>query len=137
MLIRTITHPLAFGEHRVKAMIASGFILIVLSYLDYITGYELGFFIFYFVPIAIAAWYGGKYEGIVMAILSGICWYGADLLSHHPYSRAYFIYWETFMRLASFLTTSLTLSRIRLLVLNEERLLAQLAVAQEELNKRR
>lgn len=130
------THPLAFENHRFIAMLVCAAILAVLCLLDYITGYEFGFFIFYFLPVAIASWYGGKTEGIAMAIACGICWYIADRLTHHPYSRAYFIYWETFMRMISFLTTSLTLSRIRRLVLNEEHLLTQLLIAREELNKR-
>lgn len=130
------THPLSFGNHRVAVLLISAVVLTVLTLLDYITGYEFGFFIFYFIPVAISAWYGGKIEGIAMAITCGFCWYMADLLTHHPYSRAYFIYWETFMRLMSFLTTSLTLSRIRALVLNEEHILTQLLIAQEELGKR-
>jgi len=130
-------HPLAFARHKAAAMLFSGACLILLCWLDYITGYEFGFFIFYFVPVAFAAWYGGRKEGIAMAVLCGICWYISDRLTHHPYSRPYFIYWETFMRLASFLTTSLTLSRIRELVLNEERLAAELLAARDELSQLR
>jgi K+-sensing histidine kinase KdpD len=118
-------------------MLVSAVILAVLSLLDYISGYEFGFFIFYFIPVAIAAWYGGRVEGVVMAILCGICWYVSDRLTHHPYSRPYFIYWETFMRLVSFLTTSLTLSRIRDLVLSEEQLLEELLTTREELDQYR
>lgn len=130
-----LTHPLVLENYRVAAMITSGAILASFSLLDYVTGYEFGFFIFYFIPVAIAAWYGGRKEGIAMAVSCGVCWYFADRLTHHPYSHPYFIYWETFMRLASFLTTSLTLSRIRDLVLNEERLLEELLNAKGELNK--
>ena len=128
------SHPLAFEQHRRTAMLFSGFVLLSLGWLDNITGYEFGFFIFYFIPVAIAAWYGGRKEGIATAVCAAICWYVSDRLTHHPYSRAYFIYWETFMRLISFLTTSLTLSRIRDLVLNEEKLLADLLAAQDELH---
>ena len=116
-------------------MLLSAVILLVLSLLDYVTGYEFGFFIFYFVPVAVAAWYGGRKEGIAMAVMCGISWFISDRLTHHPYSRPYFIYWESFMRLVSFLTTSLTLSRIRDLVLNEEQLLVELVTAREELNR--
>jgi hypothetical protein len=129
------THPLAFENHRLLAMFFSIVILVSLCLLDYVTGYEFGFFIFYFIPVAISAWYGGKPEGIAMAITCGFCWYLADRLTNHTYSHAYFLYWETFMRLVSFLTTSLTLSRIRGLVLNEERLLEQLLIAQKKLDK--
>jgi K+-sensing histidine kinase KdpD len=131
------SHPLVFEQHTFAAILASAAILMILCLLDYVTGYEFGFFIFYFIPVAMAAWYGGRKEGIAMALMCGICWYIADRLTHHPYSHAYFIYWETFMRLLSFLTTSLTISRIRMLVLNEEQLLTQLLSAQDELNRYR
>ncbi|KAA0888114.1 DUF4118 domain-containing protein [Oryzomonas rubra] len=130
-------HPLALAQYKTAAMLVSGACLILLCFLDFITGYEFGFFIFYFIPVAFASWYGGKREGLAMALLCGICWYVADRLTHHPYSRPYFIYWETFMRLLSFITTSLTLSRIRDLVLNEERLAAELLAAYEELKQLR
>jgi hypothetical protein len=129
------SHPLAFEEHRMATMLVSVAILGSMCMLDYITGYEFGFFIFYFIPVSLAAWYGGRKEGIAMAVTCGICWYISDRLTHHPYSSPYFIYWETFMRLASFLTTSLTLSRIRDLVLNEEQLLEELLTTRKELDK--
>lgn len=128
------THPLAFERHRTVTMLVSVAFLGSMCFLDFITGYEFGFFIFYFIPVSIAAWYGGRKEGIAMAVTCGICWFVSDRLTHHPYSRPYFIYWETFMRLASFLTTSLTLSRIRALVLNEELLLEELLTARKELD---
>ena len=101
-------------------------ILLVIGWLDYITGYEFGFFIFYFIPVAIAAWLCGKRSGLVMAFASALCWYLSDKYTNHPYSQAFFIYWEMFMRLISFLTTALTVSRIREMLLNEERLNAEL-----------
>jgi signal transduction histidine kinase len=85
----------------------------LVTWLDYVTGYEFGFFIFYFVPVSLAAWYGSRRAGLAVAIAAGAGWYLSDLLSHTPYSRAYLAYWETFMRLASFVATALTLSQIR------------------------
>ena len=112
------THPAMFANALGIVRIASIGPLLLIGWLDYITGYEFGFFIFYFIPVAIAAWYCGPKDGISVAVASAICWYLSDHFTHHPYSRAYFIYWEMFMRLLSFLTTSMTLSKIRNLVLN-------------------
>jgi len=109
--------------------------LLLIGWLDYITGYEFGFFIFYFIPVAIAAWYCGSKDGICIAIGCAVTWYFSDRLTHHPYSRAYFIYWEMFIRLISFLTTSLTLSKIRQLVLNEERMIDELLEIRSQLAK--
>jgi len=101
-------------EHR-HALVNLGcaVLLVVLTWIDYVTGYEFGFFIFYFIPVSIAAWYVGRTSGLVFAFASGVAWFVSDRLSLHPYSKAFFIYWETFMRLVSFLTTALTLNKIR------------------------
>lgn len=129
------THPSAFEHHLGAVKAVSVASLALIGWLDYITGYEFGFFIFYFVPVAIAAWYCGRKEGTGAAIASAICWYLSDRLTHHPYSHAVFIYWEMFMRLISFLTTALTLAKIRDLVLNEERMIAELLEARSRLAK--
>lgn len=127
------THPTAFSNALGIVRIASLGALLSIGWLDYITGYEFGFFIFYFIPVAIAAWYCGPKDGICIAIASAVCWYLSDRFTHHPYSHAYFVYWEMFMRLISFLTTSMTLSKIRNLVLNEERMIAELLDARKQL----
>lgn len=128
-------HPDAFANFKGSVRVASFAILILIGWLDYITGYEFGFFIFYFIPVAIAAWYCGFKDGIGAALTSAVCWYYSDLFTQHPYSHAYFIYWEMFMRLLSFLTTAMTISKIRKLVLNEERLIGELTEERSKMNK--
>lgn len=130
-----LTHPTAFANSLAVVRVVSLAVLFLIGWLDYITGYEFGFFIFYFIPVAIAAWYCGPKDGICVAIVSAVCWYLSDRFTHHPYSRAYFIYWEMFMRLLSFLTTSMTLSKIRRLVLNEERMIDELIEERRKLEK--
>jgi hypothetical protein len=110
-------------------------ILLVIGWLDYVTGYELGFFIFYFIPVSISSWYCGRKAGVTIAFASAVCWFLSDKLTHHPYPHAYFIYWEVFMRYLSFLTTALTLSKIRTMLRNEERLNGDLRVALEEIRE--
>jgi len=130
-----LTHPTAFADNLGIVRTVSLGVLVLIGWLDYVTGYEFGFFIFYFIPVAVAAWYCGPKDGICVAIASAVCWYLSDRFTHHPYSRAYFIYWEMLMRLLSFLTTSMTLSKIRHLVLNEERMIAELLETREKLEK--
>jgi K+-sensing histidine kinase KdpD len=129
------THPTAFANYLGIVRIAGLAVLVLIGWLDYVTGYEFGFFIFYFIPVAISAWYCGPKDGICISIASAVCWFLSDLFTLHPYSRAYFIYWEMFMRLISFLTTSITLSKIRNLVLNEERMLVELIETRNQLAK--
>ena len=77
------THPTTFANYLGMVRIVSFTVLLVIGWLDYITGYEFGFFIFYFIPVAIAAWYCGPKDGIYVAIASAVCWYLSDLYTHH------------------------------------------------------
>jgi len=129
------SHPTTFEKYTGAVRVVSLTVLLLIGWIDYITGYEFGFFIFYFIPVAISAWYCGAKDGFCIAIAAAICWYLSDLFTHHPYSSAYFIYWETFMRLLSFLTTSMTLSKIRRLILNQERMIIELIETRSQLAK--
>jgi hypothetical protein len=107
----------------------SAALLLYIGWLDYITGYEFGFFVFYFIPVSISAWLGTERSGLAIACASAFCWFLSDHFSYHPYSNAYFIYWEMFMRLVSFLTTAFTIARIKKMLFNERRLNLELRQA--------
>ncbi|GFE57021.1 hypothetical protein [Geobacter sp. AOG1] len=117
--------------------ICSLLVLLLIGWLDYVTGYEFGFFIFYFIPVSISAWFVGRRSGLAIACASAICWYLSDKYTYHPYSKAYFIYWEMFMRLVSFLTTAVTIARIRQMLVREVQLNGELQAALDELERLR
>lgn len=100
--------------------------LFVIAWVDFITGYEFGFFIFYFIPVSISAWLIGRNAGLLMACMSAACWYLSDFYSHHPYSKAYLIYWEMWIRWLTFLTTAFTVAKIRELMDREKQLKIEL-----------
>jgi hypothetical protein len=131
------SHPDSFAGRFDVVAAACLAVLGCIGGLDYITGYEFGFFIFYFIPVAISSWYCGRRLGLQVAFGSAIVWYLSDKYTHHPYSHSYLIYWEMFMRLLSFLTTTLTISRIREMVLSEERMLAEMQETRKELDRLR
>jgi hypothetical protein len=120
------------GKHRTWIMLTSIAFLLLFGWIDYVTGYEFGFFIFYFIPVSIAAWYGGRTPGIAMACASAVCWFLADRMAHHPYPRPYLAYWETFARYISFMTTALTFSKIHETVDSGQRVREELDRALEE-----
>ncbi len=126
-----------YGRRKKLAITAGVLILAILTVLDYVTGYEFGFFIFYFIPVSIVSWNAGSRLGLATAFASALCWYLSDRLSHHPYSHAYFIYWETFMRLASFVTTAFTVSRIQSFLQSERKLNERLKLALDQNAKMR
>jgi signal transduction histidine kinase len=98
-------------------------LLALIIWIDLVTGYEFELFVFYFVPVGLAAWFLGRAAGMGFALASAVGWYVADRLALHPYSNGLFLYWETFMRLLSYFTTALTLSAIRRGVQEREDLL--------------
>jgi hypothetical protein len=65
-----------------------GFVLaILLCLLDYLTGPEFSFSIFYLIPVSMIAWLTGRRSGIVMSAMSAVLWFIADLLTGHSYSH--------------------------------------------------
>ena len=114
------------GKRHLIISLMSLITLFLIAWLDYITGYEFGFFIFYFIPVSISAWLNGRKAGLLMACMSAACWYLSDYYSHHPYSKAYLIYWEMWIRWLTFLTTAFTVAKIRELMDNEKQLKIEL-----------
>ena len=82
-------------------------LLIVLSFvlgtIDWISGYELNFSVFYFIPVSLAAWSFGALGSVAFAVFCSMIWYGADFLADHTYSNTLYAVWDTMLRLVSFL----------------------------------
>ena len=105
----------------------------MLGLLDLKTGYELSFFIFYFIPITYAAWHIDYRATIGSALLSGAIWFLADFLTGHPYSSSFFEIWNALTRALSFLAIGLTVARIRELLDNEKKVSEKLRQALSEI----
>ena len=95
--------------------------VLVLGFMDYATGYEFGFFVFYFLPIAIAAWRVGSTGSYLISIQSSIVWFLADIYSSHSYTSLFFVFWNTIIRLFSFLIIAYATSKIRFLLVEERK----------------
>src|SRR5947209_2507682 len=55
-----------------------------LGYVDYLTGYEQTFLLFYLVPIGVATWFGNFWFGISIAGLSITAWVVSDVAAGVP-----------------------------------------------------
>jgi hypothetical protein len=91
-------------------------IVFALGLVDLLTGFELNFFVFYFLPVSLAAWVLNLYISMIVAILCAMVWIGADFLSGHMYSSHFYAVWNTMARLVSFLAIGGAMSRIRYLL---------------------
>ena len=94
-------------------------IVFALGVVDWLTGYELNFFVFYFLPVSIGAWFFGFVGAVLLAILSAGVWFGADVLTGHTYTSNVYAVWNTLARLVSFLAIGWSISRIKLLLDHE------------------
>jgi hypothetical protein len=93
--------------------------VLVLGLVDWLTGYELNFFVFYFLPVSLAAWFLGFGSSVTLAVLSALVWFGADFLSAHVYSSPVYAVWDTAIRLVSFLVIGWSVSRMRQALVRE------------------
>lgn len=66
--------------------IVLGFILIgAVGVVDYLTGYQLAFSLFYVLPILLVTWLTRRRFGIMASVISAVVWLGADVASGHSY----------------------------------------------------
>ncbi len=94
--------------------VVAGFVLVLgVGIVDLLTGYELAFSLFYFLPVSLVAWFGGRNIGIAISVVSGICWFGADHFAGHPYSHPAIPYWNAAIRFSVFLTVAILVSALR------------------------
>ena len=84
-----------------KLILAILFLVILVSTLDYATGYELSFSLFYMIPVFIGTWYGRAWIGAFSCGISGISWLLVDLYATQ-YSHSAIVYWNAAVRLATF-----------------------------------
>jgi hypothetical protein len=101
--------------------------------LDYATGYELGFFVFYFLPVALAAWRLGRFPAAATAVLAAMVWFWMDALGGHVYRSHMVAVWNTVIRLLSFLVIAWGVSWIGELLSKERQISANLRQALAEI----
>ncbi|MEI6350028.1 MAG: DUF4118 domain-containing protein [Verrucomicrobiota bacterium] len=100
-------------KHPKTVFLVSSASLVTVGVLDYVTGYEMSVALFYLIPVAVAAWFGGLRAGMLMAILSGTTWVAVDFIDGHQYARPIFRYWNGFMRFGIFAVTAILLAKLR------------------------
>jgi diguanylate cyclase (GGDEF)-like protein len=81
--------------------------------LDWVTGYQISFGVFYLAPVGVAAWYVSRRAGFAIAIGSSGVWYMAEIAAGYPYDHAVIPVWNAFVRFSFFLITAMLLSAVR------------------------
>jgi len=102
------------GPPALKIGLASLLSLAAVSYIDYVTGYESLFFVFYFIPVGLCGWYLGRFVALTMALLSGASWFVVDVLSDHHYPHELIRYWNSLTCFLAFAILGFVLRHLRL-----------------------
>lgn len=110
-------------------------ILLLVGWIDEITGYEIHLPALYFAPVALLAWNVGLRDGLIMVVLATITWYLADRGAGHTYQSWFDGYLNAAMEMIAYAVVAYTVSRVRRELTIEKQLNAQLSKALSEINR--
>ena len=65
---------------------------------DYLTGFEVNFFVFYAIPIGLLTWYDSRRSGFIAVILCIFVWFFIDNMTSYQYSHPLIPYWNGLIR---------------------------------------
>jgi diguanylate cyclase (GGDEF)-like protein len=93
----------------------------VIGVFDYLTGPELSFAIFYLLPVALGAWLGGVYQGILLSMACAVSWHLVEIADGSTVNPGIML-WNGIARVGIFIFSSSLLSRLRVSLFIEKRL---------------
>lgn len=82
-------------QPRMKLLVIGYLLVLVIFGLDYVTGVEFTFSIFYLIAVFFVAWYVGKAAGVVISLVSAAAWLLADVLASPSRLHPIFSTWNT------------------------------------------
>jgi hypothetical protein len=117
---------------QLKVILASLANLVVLSYIVFLTGHNILFFVFFFIPVSLCGWHLGRISVLCMAVLSGVSWCVVDILSNHEYPSEMFRYANSLICFLAFATIGLLVQGLRRSLSEQLRVRQDLEQALEE-----
>ncbi|MFH0889079.1 MAG: ATP-binding protein [Planctomycetota bacterium] len=88
------------GKSKAFVSVISIILVLFIGFLDYITGYEIILSVFYVIPVALVAWFSGKWPSFVISLFSIIIWILADYFAGFRYSHPVIATWNAVVRLS-------------------------------------
>jgi signal transduction histidine kinase len=112
-------------------------IIVVIGTIDFWSGYEISFSVFYLAAIALATWSLGRGYGWFASVLSVISWLMGDLAAGAKYSNRFVPVWNVAIALVFYLVLVEVLSNLRALHRQlEAKVIERTATLTEEMRKR-
>lgn len=98
---------------RTLSLTALGLVAVAsICLVDLLSGPEIGFSLFYLIPVVVTAWYVGRGPGLILAVAGALAWLFADTGNRGTVSLGPSI-WNGFTRLVIFIGVALLLDRHR------------------------
>jgi signal transduction histidine kinase len=98
---------------RSSLVLAGLVVLALIGIVDYLTGYEMFFSVFYLLEVSLAAWYVGRGVGLIMSVLSVVVWIGGDLAAGARYSSELVPIWNAVILMAFYFIVVWLLTSLR------------------------
>jgi diguanylate cyclase (GGDEF)-like protein len=89
---------------------------------DYLTGLEISVSVFYLAPVSVAAWYGGRRDGYLLAVVASSVWSAVDLLAGYPQDHPVLLAWDTLVHFVFLAFSAMLLETLRSRLADERRL---------------
>ncbi len=90
-------------------------LLALIGFIDYLTGHEMLFSVFYLLGVGLAAWFVGNRFGLLMSVFSVAVWIGGDLASGARYSSSLIPIWNALILLVFYFIVVWLLTTLRAL----------------------
>jgi diguanylate cyclase (GGDEF)-like protein len=81
--------------------------------IDYLTGFEISFSLFYLIPVGFGTWYLRSRFGLFICVVSAATWLCVDYSAGHVYSNIAISFWNTCVRLGFFIIVASLLDRLQ------------------------
>jgi signal transduction histidine kinase len=107
-------------------------VAIFMGQLDYITGPMVALMAFYLIPICGAAWFAGRWPGILIAVVCGAIWFVAKFWEPGSIENHWGLFWNTVQRLGLFIVVAVLTSEVA----ERKRVEQALRRSQEDLESR-
>lgn len=85
----------------------------LLGVLDYLTGFELSFSVFYLIPVAMTAWYLEKNMALLVSVISAATLQFSNQLAGEQFFDWFVPVWNTTTRLACFVFVAILITKLK------------------------
>jgi diguanylate cyclase (GGDEF)-like protein len=111
-MIRKVWRYLEQRSKRAVTFLAIVLALLI-GVLDFKSGVEIHFLLFYLVPIFLASWFVSQKVGICVAIFGSMVWFVANSLGGRSYSAEWIAHWNVLMRTCAFVIFAVAQAQLR------------------------